>query len=346
MTASDVSRYARYHPGAVRAALTRRLRLLLLLATSAALIGAVLPRAAAVAATPVATPILNAPFRGVTTPGSTFDVVQSVIDYSAGASSPGFKTGTPHYLSVLEGTLAVEIDGKAEAVVAGKGVAAPAGSTVVISNTSAQNARLFATTLLAVGASADVHQPSAAGVKVFGVARRTMSNAPAIVDVIQNAARYDVGYRTTDHVMNEFHLMLHLTGQIGYYYLDGGAEQYGPGSQAIMHEGHAGAMGNAGTAESSMAWTWVATPGKPLTTLVPAFVGAAPGAEQSALLVTGKAVSREDLVKDLRSKGCSAPTVAVLQSGAWRVYVDGAPSQVNEGFPASLAYRAPFFVRC
>ncbi len=95
-----------------------------------------------------------------------------------------------------------------------------------------------------------------------------------------------------------------------------------------------------------MAWTWVATPGKPLTTPVPAFVGAAPGAEQSALLVTGKQVSSEDLARDLRSKGCGAPTLAVMQAGAWRVYVDGAPSQVNQGFPTSLAYRAPFFVRC
>ncbi len=243
-----------------------RTRLILFVAASLAVFAAVLPlSAAAQAPAPAARSILNAPFKGVTAPGSTFDLVESVIDYSAGASSPAFTAQTPHYLSVIEGELTVDLHGHPEVVVAGKSVVAPAGSTVAISNEGTQAARLFASTLLAVGAVTDVHQLSADGVKVFATARRAMTNAPAVVDVIQMGAVYDVGYRTPDHVMNEFHLMLTLTGQIGYHYLDGGAEQYGPRLQAVMYEGRPGWMANDGDGLSSMVWTWVGTPGKPLS---------------------------------------------------------------------------------
>jgi hypothetical protein len=83
-------------------------------------------------------------------------------------------------------------------------------------------------------------------------------------------ARYDVGYRTPNHIMNEFHLMLHLAGQVGYRYLDGGAETYEPGTAGVMYEGRAGWMMNAGQEPSAAIWTWVGTPGKPLSSAVAA----------------------------------------------------------------------------
>ena len=145
----------------------------------------------------------------------------------------------------------------------------PAGAKLILSNAgTAQTARLFAATLLSVGAVTDVHFLSAPGIKVFATARRTMFNAPAVVDITQMAAVYDAGYRTANHVMNEFHLMIHLAGQTGYAYLDGGVESYAAGTQGVMYEARAGWMRNDGQSTSSMAWTWVGTPGKPLTTAV------------------------------------------------------------------------------
>ena len=235
------------------------------------LLAAALPLASAAAQAPAAKTILNAPFKGVAAPGSTFDLVESIIDFNPGATSHVISVGTPHYLSVLSGELTVTVDGESQAIVAGKGVAVPAGAELTLANAgTSATARLFVSTLVEVGAVTDVHLLSAAGVKVFATARRTMSNAPAVVDVIQMAAVYDVGYRTPNHVMNEFHLMVHLAGQTGYAYLDGGAESYGPGSQAVMYEGRPGWMSNKGQVSSSMAWTWVGTPGKPLSSAAPA----------------------------------------------------------------------------
>jgi quercetin dioxygenase-like cupin family protein len=225
---------------------------------------------------PKATSLLNVPFKGVTAPGTTFDLVQSVIDLGPGATTHAIATGTPHYLSALAGEVTATVDGEAQVIAKGKGTAVPAGATLVLSNAGTAPARLFATTLLAVGAVTDVHLLSASGIKIFATARRTMSNAPATVDVIQMAAEYEPGYRTANHVMNEFHLMIHLAGQIGYAYLDGAAESYGAGSQAVMYEGRPGWMRNDGPVASSMAWSWVGTPGKPLTSAVPAATAPAP----------------------------------------------------------------------
>lgn len=237
-----------------------------------AVLAAILPLgfAAAQAPAPAARSLLNVPFKGVTAPASTFDLVQSVTDFKPGAKSHVITTGTPHYLSVLSGELTVDVDGKAEAVAAGKGVSAPAGAKLTLSNAGTSNARLFASTLLSVGAVAEVHQLSAAGIAALASGRRTMVNAPSVVDVVQMAAAYDAGYRTANHVMNEFHLMVHTSGQVGYSYLDGGSEVYPAGSQGVMYEGRPGWMGNPGAVESSMAWTWVATPGKPLSSAVAA----------------------------------------------------------------------------
>jgi quercetin dioxygenase-like cupin family protein len=244
-----------------------------------ALIGSVLPTGSASAQAPTQRTLLNASFKGVTTPGATFDLVQSVTDFAPGAASQVITTATPHYLSVVAGELTVDIDGKSDVVPAGKGVAVPAQAKARLSNASTtENARLFASTLLSVGAVRDVHQLSAPGIKVFAVARRTMANAPAEVDIVQIAAAYPPGYRTPNHVMNEFHLMIHLSGKIGYAYLDGGVESYAAGSQAVMYEGRPGLMRNDAQSESSIAWTFVANPGKPLTSAVAAAPAPAPGA--------------------------------------------------------------------
>ena len=92
----------------------------LLLVAALTILASVLPLSTAAGQTPVARSTLNVPFKGVTAPGSTFDLVQSVVDFGPGARSHVMTTATPHYLSVLEGELTVEVDGKAEAVAAGE----------------------------------------------------------------------------------------------------------------------------------------------------------------------------------------------------------------------------------
>ena len=132
---------------------TRRLLMVMALA----LLASVLPLTSAVGQAPTARSLLNVPFKGVATPGPTFDLVQSVVDFGPGATSHVISTGTAHYLSVLDGDLTVSVDGKAEVVGAGKGMSVPAGTKLILSNAgTAQTARLFAATLLSVGAVTDV----------------------------------------------------------------------------------------------------------------------------------------------------------------------------------------------
>lgn len=250
-----------------RSAMTRRLVLLAAVAAWAV----ALPLGLASAQQPAQVSLLNVPFRGVDAPGSTFDLVQSVIDFAPGAKSGTTTTTSQSYLSALEGELTVEVDGKPETAATGKGLAVAPGSKVVTSNASTtQGARLFVSTLAGVAAIDQLHQPSGAGIKVFGTARRTLTNVPAVVDVIQAATRYDPEWKTPNHTMNERHLFLMLTGTTDFGYLDGRVERFAPGQQAVMYEGQAGWMRNSTAAPSTFVVTWVATPGKPLTTGVAA----------------------------------------------------------------------------
>ena len=99
------------------------------------LLAAALPvgTAAAQAPAPKATPLLGASsaFKGVTAPGPAFDLVESVLDFSPGATSHVIETATAHYLSVLEGELTVTVDGEAEVVPKGNGTSVPAGAKLV-----------------------------------------------------------------------------------------------------------------------------------------------------------------------------------------------------------------------
>jgi quercetin dioxygenase-like cupin family protein len=241
-----------------------------------AFVAAVLPLSSAAAQTPAPTGVSlgAAQFKGVTPPGPTFDLVQSVIDFSPGAKSSVFRATTPHYLTAIEGDLTVDIDGKSEVVAAGKGIAAPAGTKVTVSNASTgTKTRLFVSTLLDVGAVNDVHQLASPGVTIFATSRLTMKGAPAVVDITQSGARYDVGYKTATHIMNQPHLITNTEGQTGFTYLDGLAETYGPGAQAEMYVGRTGYMYNAGAVKSAFLMTWVSAPGAALSVAPPAAPG-------------------------------------------------------------------------
>ena len=231
-----------------------------------ALVVAVLPFASVYGAGPASRTLLNAPFRGVTTPGSTFELVESVIDYAPGAKWSLGTTQTPYYLSVLGGELTVEVDGKPATIAAARSISVPAGSKLALSNTGAsQSARLFVTTLLAPAAVDQVNQPNTPGVAVFATGSRLVSNAPPVIDLLQMATEYDPGFKTPNHTMNELHLILHTAGKTSYHYLDGAVEAYGPGAQAVMYEGRPGWMSNDTDTVSNFVITWLDTPGKATT---------------------------------------------------------------------------------
>lgn len=76
------------------------------------------------------------------------------------------------------------------------------------------------------------------------------------------------------------------------------------------------------------------------------FSGALPPSGAAGLLVTGEVVTPVSLKASLATGGCRVQAFAVLRSGSWLVYIEGAPSAVNASFPTTLAATSPFFVRC
>ena len=77
-----------------------------------------------------------------------------------------------------------------------------------------------------------------------------------------------------------------------------------------------------------------------------AVVGAAPGAGSFGLLVAGMATTPAALAAELASKGCAVSTLAIVRSGSWLIYVNGAPPVINAPFPSNVDATTPFFVRC
>ena len=49
---------------------------------------------------------------------------------------------------------------------------------------------------------------------------------------------------------------------------------------------------------------------------------------------------------ELTAAGCVPESLAILVAGAWIIYIPGAPSVVNAGFPATFDGIPAFFVRC
>lgn len=76
------------------------------------------------------------------------------------------------------------------------------------------------------------------------------------------------------------------------------------------------------------------------------FTGQVPARGSIALLVTAAPTSPGALVASLRVGGCGVESLGVLEGGAWKLFIDGAPAAVNVAFPASLAATSAFFVRC
>lgn len=77
-----------------------------------------------------------------------------------------------------------------------------------------------------------------------------------------------------------------------------------------------------------------------------AVVGAIPAPGSTALVVVGSGGTPLAIADYLTRGGCSPVVLALLEGGAWRVFVIGAPSAVNARFPTTLPASTPLFVRC
>jgi quercetin dioxygenase-like cupin family protein len=249
-----------------------------LLALAALAFIVALPLGTATAQAPRQTTFLNVRFPGVPTPGSRFDLVQSVIDLNPGGSFTVESTTAPHYLGVARGGLTIDLDGVAQDLATGKAIAAPAGSRLTVSNAAGGAvARLFVSSLLEPGAIAAAHQPSAAGVVVMNTSRITMSGLPQAVDLVLLGFSYDPGYFSPDHIMLQPHLQTITGGECTYRYYDTGlVEVHRPFVGIEMYVRRPGTMGTTSSAGCEAIMTWVATPGQPLTKAAPATTAPAP----------------------------------------------------------------------
>lgn len=76
------------------------------------------------------------------------------------------------------------------------------------------------------------------------------------------------------------------------------------------------------------------------------FSGAPPTGGGIGLLVTTEAATADALVEALRAAGCDVESIAVLDTGDWRVFVPTPIASVNAAFPPQIESATPFFVRC
>lgn len=108
------------------------------------------------------------------------------------------------------------------------------------------------------------------------------------------------------------------------------------------------AAGNSGTAEGVVTVTEAAAPPveEKEAPSAAGFTGTAQAAGSTGLLVTSGESMAAELISVFADAGCPVESLSILVTGAWSVYIAGAPDIVNAAFPATLAATTPFFVRC
>jgi len=214
--------------------------------------------------------LFSSVFRGVATPGPYFYLDQAIVDYGPGAFSAAGSERSNRFFTVMEGTLKFTVGHETNAYGPGKFFSVPPGTIVRGFNESqTAKARAFISSLVPASGAAAAAVPGTREslpppVRAYA-SRLAVGPLPKIIDVYQNGHRYEPGFVTMPHVMNETHDILQLEGTNIYEYLDGGVETYGPGRASPMWVGRPGTMGNKTSAPSLWVITYVATPGKPLT---------------------------------------------------------------------------------
>lgn len=210
-----------------------------------------------------------ATFRGVATPARYFYLAQAVIDYGPGAFSAVGSEQSLRFFTVIEGELTVTIGGQQASYAAGKSFSVAPGVVVRGTNEGrGSRVRVFVSSLVPARGEAALTVPgtgpSSPAPSVVCASRRSMGPLPQVIDIIQWGRRYDPGFATPLHIMNEPHDILHLEGTTSYEYASGGAEAYGSCQRAEMYMGQPGRMANRTATPTIFFVTWLASPGKPL----------------------------------------------------------------------------------
>ncbi len=120
------------------------------------------------------------------------------------------------------------------------------------------------------------------------------------------------------------------------------------GAEGLAYRYHTDTGGDVRLAESGIDPASVATAPLPegATPRPARFRGEVPPPGSMGLLVATQGTSPGALYDDLAAAGCTPTTIATLEDGHWRVYIEAAPAAVNAAFPELLAPETPFFVRC
>jgi len=212
----------------------------------------------------------SAIFRGVATPGRYFYLAQAVVEYEPGAFSAAGSEQSRRFFTVMEGELTVTTGGKTEVHGAGKSFAVAPGVIVKSSNEGrTTRARVFVSSLVPArgedAAAVAGTGPSSTPPRIICASRVPKSVAAAVIDVIQVGTRYEPGFATGLHTMNEMHDVLHLEGTTSYEYLGGDVERFGPCQRGEMYMAQPGLMANRTATPAVFVLTWLSAPGAALT---------------------------------------------------------------------------------
>lgn len=210
----------------------------------------------------------SAVFRAVATPSRYFYLDKSVVEYAPGAVLGAGTERAVRFVTVVDGNVTFAVGGKTETYGAGKGFSVAPGVVLAARNESGATARVVVSSLVPAGSGAApvAHAPSTSSApRILSAMRMPVGPLPETIDVIQGGTRYEPGFATGLHVMNETHAILHLEGTTSYEYVDGARESFGPGQGGQMYVGRPGLMANRTFAPSAFVITWLVIPGKPLT---------------------------------------------------------------------------------
>jgi len=213
--------------------------------------------------------LFSSVFRGVATPARYFYLDQAVIDYGPGTFSAAGSEQSIRFFTVMEGEVKFTVGDKMDTYGAGKSFSVPAGTIVKGYNESRTvKARVFVCSIVPPGGAGAVTVPgtsdsSPSPMRLHSL-RFPVGPLPPVIDVASAGHRYEPGFVTPPHVMNQVNEILQLEGTTIYEYLDGAVESYGAGQASPMYMGRPGTMANRSAAPSVWIVTNLAIPGTPL----------------------------------------------------------------------------------
>ena len=213
--------------------------------------------------------LFSSVYRGVATPARYFYLDQAIIDYGPGTFSAAGSEESVRFFTVTGGEVKFTVGSMTDTYETGKSFSVPAGTIVKGYNESRTvKARVFVCSIVPPRGAGAVTVPgtsdsSPSPVRLYS-SRLPVGPLPPIIDVVSAGHKYEPGFVTPPHVMNQVNEILHLEGATTYEYLDGAVETYGVGQASPMYMGRPGTMGNRSAAPSVWIVTNLVIPGTPL----------------------------------------------------------------------------------